>query len=96
MHRAFVSRQTAQALRVRRGSPLNARHNSSSPANKAADTAKSAQQKATEALGSAQQIAGKGLEQLSNVAGRVGTGAGDLLGGAHLFTGIFGNHIVLV
>jgi len=83
MYRALVSRHTAQALRARRGFPLNVRHNSSTSktANNAADTAKLAQQKATEALASAQQIAGKGIEQLSNVAGKVGTGAGNLLGG---------------
>lgn len=83
MYRALVSRQTAQALRARRGFPLNARHNSSTSktSNNAADAAKLAQQKATEALGSAQKIAGKGIEQLSNVASKVGTGAGNLLGG---------------
>jgi len=80
MYRALVSRRAAQALRARRGFPLNARQNSSTSKN-ATDAAKLAQQKATEALGSAQQIAGKVIEQLSNVAGKVGTGAGNLLGG---------------
>lgn len=87
MYRALVSRQTAQAVRPRRASPLQVRHNTSasSAANKAGDTAKLAQQKAADALGSAQKVAGKGFEQLKSVSGKVGESAGNLLGGTLAF-----------
>jgi len=78
MYRTLISRQTAQALRARRGSPFQVRHNTSSAAS---DTAKQAQQKAADALGSAQKAAGKGFEQLKSVSGKVGESAGNLLGG---------------
>lgn len=77
MYRAAVSRQTAQALRARRSSPIQIRGNATSSSSGTSN----AQQKASEALGSAQKVAEKGFAQFQSATGKIGEKAGDLLGG---------------